>query len=184
MIGILPKSLDVGGQYCKINSDYRVILNLFEVLQSSELTDLEKAYISVKSIYVDNIPDRLFAEAVKKAYWFCDGGDMPKSEPAKVRLIDYKHDEGIIFPAINKAAGCEVRAVPYMHWWTFLGYFGEIGEGLFSTIMSIRHKRAEGKKLEKWERDFLRKHKEMVIIHTDEERKAIEETEEFLKTIT
>ena len=55
-------------------------------------------------------------------------------------------DEAIIFPANNKAAGCEVRAVLYLHWWTFLGYFGEIVEGLFSTIMSIRHKRAEGKK--------------------------------------
>lgn len=184
MIGILPKSLEVGGQYYKINSDYRVILNLFEVLQSGELSDLEKAYITVKSVYIDVIPDKLFFDAVKKAYWFCDGGDVPKSEPAKVKLIDYKHDEGIIFPAVNKAAGCEIRAVPYLHWWTFLGYFGEIGEGLFSTVLNIRHKRAEGKKLEKWERDFLRKHKEMIIIHTDEERKAIEETEEFLKTIT
>ena len=173
MIGILPKSLDVGGQYCKINSDYRVILNLFEVLQSSELTDLEKAYISVKSIYVDEIPDRLFTEAVKKAYWFCDGGDMPKSEPAKVRLIDYKHDEGIIFPAINKAAGCEVRAVPYMHWWTFIGLVMEIRESVVSTVLNLRQKKNRGKKLEKHEKEFWDENKGICVLKarlTDEEK--------------
>lgn len=184
MIGILPKSLEIGGRQYGINSDFRIILNLFEVLQLNELTDLEKAYITVNVIYTNEIPDKDFEEAVKKAYWFCDGGDMPKSEPAKVKTLDWKHDESIIFPAVNKAAGCEVRAVPYMHWWTFLGFLGEVGEGLFSTVMNIRQKRAEGKKLDKWERDFLRKHKEMIILYTDEERQAIEETEAFLKTIT
>ena len=65
-----------------------------------------------------------------------------------------------------------------------MGYFGEIGEGLFSTVMNIRLKRAEGKKLEKYEKAFLRKHKELVVLHSEEERKAIDETEEFLKTLT
>lgn len=184
MIGVLPKSLEVGGEYYKINSDFRVVLNLFEVFNRSELNDLEKAYICINSLYVDEIPDELFEEAVKKAFWFCDGGDMPKSEPAKVKMLDWEHDESIIFPAVNKAAGCEVRAVPYMHWWTFLGYFGEIDEGLFSTVMNIRHKRANGKKLDKWEREFLRKHKELIVLYSDEEKKAIDETEEFLKMIT
>ena len=55
---------------------------------------------------------------------------------------------------------------------------------MFSTVMNIRQKRAQGKKLEKWEHEFLRKHKELVILRTDEEQKAIEETEEFLRTIT
>ena len=184
MIGILPKSLDVGGKRYGINSDFRIVLNLFEVLQLDELTDLEKAYITVNVLYTEEIPDKDFEEAVKKAYWFCDGGDMPKSQPSKVKTLDWKHDESVIFPAINKAAGCEVRTLPYLHWWSFLGYFGEIGEGLFSTVMNIRLKRAEGKKLEKYEKDFLRKHKELVVLHSEEERKAIDETEEFLKTLT
>lgn len=184
MIGILPKSLEVGGEYREIYSDYRVVLNLFDVFNNTQLSELEKAYICVNCLYADEIPDELFEEAVKKAFWFCDGGDMPKSEPSKVKMLDWEHDQNIIFPAVNKAAGCEVRAIPYMHWWTFLGYFGEINEGLFSTVMNIRHKRASGKKLEKWEREFLRKHKELIILYTDEERRAIDETEEFLKTIT
>lgn len=183
MIGYLPTSLELGGQYYEIRSDFRVVLSIFQAFDTTELNDFEKAYVCVKCLFVDDIPDELFEEATKKAYWFCDGGDMPKSEPTKIKTLDWEHDEVIIFPAVNKAAGCEIRELKYMHWWTFLGYFGEIGEGLCSTVMNIRHKRADGKKLDKWEREFLRKHKELVILYTEEERQAIDETEEFLKTL-
>ena len=27
----------------------------------------------------------------------------------------------------------------YVHWWTFLSFFMEIGDGLFSQVLSIRH---------------------------------------------
>lgn len=184
MIGELPRSLELSGRQIAINPDYRIALNLFDVFSDVDYTPLEKAYICVRSIYEEDIPDELFEEAVRKAYWFLDGGDIPKSEPTKVKIIDYKHDESMMFSAINKAAGCEVRSLPYMHWWTFLGFFGEIGDGLFSVVLNIRSKKASGKKLEKWEYEFLRKHKELVILRSAEERAAIAETEEFLKTIT
>ena len=79
---------------------------------------------------------------------------MPKTEPEKIKTIDWKHDEMIIFPAVNKCAGFEVRSCPYMHWWTFLGIFGEIGEGLFSTVMNIRQKNAKGKNLKNGNASF------------------------------
>lgn len=184
MIGYLPRSLTVGGRKLAINADFRIALNLFEYLKSGRLTPLEKAYLTVRTIYSDDIPDELFDEAVERAYWFLDGGDMPKSEPSKVPLIDWKHDEQMIFPAINKAAGCEVRDLKFMHWWSFLGTMGEVDEGLYSTVMNIRFKRANGKKLEKHEQEFVSRHKNLVILYTDEELEEIRETEEFLKTIT
>ena len=186
MIGLLPQSLSINGKDYDINSDYRNILIICEAFSDNELTDHEKAYICMKRLFKfpESIPQGDLQEAVEKAFWFVGGGDIPKSEPSRVKLIDWKHDESIIFPAVNKVVGCEVRSVSYMHWWTFIGCFGEIGEGLFSTVMNIRHKKAEGKKLEKWEREFLKKHKELVVLRTDEERQAIDETEEFLKTIT
>lgn len=184
MIGYLPRSLTVGGRKLAINADFRIALNLFEYLKSGRLTSLEKAYLTARTIYSDDIPDELFDEAVERAYWFLDGGDMPKSEPSKVPLIDWKHDEQMIFPAVSKAAGVEVRDLPFLHWWSFLGTMGEVDEGLFTAVMNIRYKLANGKKLEKYEREFLRRHKKLVILHTEEEQEAIRETEEFLKIFT
>lgn len=185
MIGELPTSLEVGGIQYPIRTDFRIILNIFEAFNDDELNDVEKAYVCIKCMFVDycKIPQEHMQEAVEKAYWFCDGGDAPKQEPAKVKLLDWKHDENIIFPAINKVAGKEIREYPYMHWWTFLGLFGEVGEGLYSTVMSIRQKRAEGQKLEKWEKDFYKKNKNIIDIHSEEDKEAVKETEAFLEEL-
>ena len=63
---------------------------------------------------------------------------------------------------INRVAGCEVRALPFLHWWTFLAYFRGIGEGQLSAVVGIREKRRKGKKLDEWERDFYRENRDMV----------------------
>jgi hypothetical protein len=164
MIGQLPKSLLIGSKLYRINSDYRVALLIFEAMGDPDLTAAEKAIVAVQCLYTDDIPGDALQEAVKCAYWFLDGGDMPKETRAQVKLLDWQQDESIIFPAVNKVAGYETRAVDYLHWWSFLGMFNEIGEGLFATVVGIRLKRSKGKKLEKWEREFYNEHKSMICL--------------------
>lgn len=185
MIGVLPTSLEIGGRAYPIDSDFRTVLNIFEAFGDSKLTDEEKCLVCLYCLYedVEAIPQEHIQEAVDKAYWFCDGGDMPKSAPEKVRTLDWAHDEGIIFPAVNKTAGFEVRNCEYMHWWTFLGIFGEISEGLFTTVMHIRQKKAQGKKLEKWEREFFKKNRSLVEIINKDDKRDMEEDEAFLKEL-
>ena len=72
------------------------------------------------------------------------------------KTIDWEKDSQLISSAVNKVAGQEVRAVEYMHWWTFMGYFNAIGESALSTVVGIRNKIAKGKKLEKYEMEFRR----------------------------
>jgi len=88
----------------------------------------------------------------------------------------------MIFPAVSKAAGViDIRSLPFVHWWTFLGLFGEVGEGLFSAVVDIRRKIGKGRKLTKYEREFLSTGRDIIILHSDEELQDIRETEEFLK---
>jgi hypothetical protein len=68
--------------------------------------------------------------------------------------MDWTQDAPLIFPAVNRVAGFEVRSVDYMHWWTFMGLFMEIHDSVYSTVLSLRGKKARGKKLEKDEREF------------------------------
>ena len=89
---------------------------------------------------------------------------MHTDDKPSVKTMDWVQDETIMFPAINKVAGCEVRTLDYLHWWTFMGYFMEIDEGIFSHVLSIRHKKAKGKKLEKWERDFWQANKDICVL--------------------
>ena len=187
MIGTLPGSLEIGGEFYAINADFRTALTIFEAFDDPELDEREKALAALMCLFEDwnEIPPEMHEEAVKQAFWFLNGGDMPKTV-SDVKLIDWEQDERLIFPAVNRAAGCEVRAVGYMHWWTFLGYFSVIGEGLFSEIIHIRRKRAQGKPLDKTESEFLRSHRELIDFKkrlTAEQMQAEAEDEAFLKEL-
>lgn len=184
MIG-LPQSLSVNGIKHPIRTDYRVALKIYEALNDSDLTDQEKAFVTFRSLYKDwkKINSDDYIEAITQAYWFLNGGDVPKSRELPQKTIDWKYDEHMIFPAINKVACCEVRSLDYLHWWTFLGYFSEIGEGLFSTVMSIRTKIAKGKQLDKGEKDFMHDHRNLINILSEQDKKDIQETEDFLNQL-
>ena len=178
MIGSLPKSLEVGDKEWEIRSDYRNILCVFEALSDEELTDNEKLYITLARIYVDfdNMTKDLYEEAYRKACSFMECHDRTEDKK-NPQLIDWEKDEHMIFPAINAVAGCEVRDVEYMHWWTFLGYFENVdNESLWSFVLSIRQKRAKGKKLEKYEKEFYSNNRELCSVVSKQKAKKAEDT--------
>lgn len=183
MIGKLPKAIRINDTDYPIRSDFHVALLIFQAFNDPDLDDWSKAEVAVKCLYDCNIPADIYWEAVNKAYWFLDGGDTPKSRSAGVKLFDWEQDESIIFPSINKVAGCETREKEYLHWWTFLGYFNEVGEGLLSTVLNIRNKKSKGIKLEKYEQQFYLEHKEMIDLkkrYTEDEQAEIQRLKELL----
>ena len=176
MIGRLPTSLTVAGQEYSIRTDFRDVLTILAAYGDPELEDEEKVYVCLYILYEDfaDIPQSDYAAAYKEAVKFIDCG-MPTDDKSGVRTMDWEQDSPILFPAINKVAGREVRAMDYLHWWTFMGYFMEINEGIFSHVLSIRHKKAKGKKLEKWERDFYQANKDICVLRqklSEEEQAA------------
>ncbi len=172
MIGVLPETLTVSGVEYPIRTDYRNVIQIFEAFQDPELYPEEKQIVSVYLLFSDFAgPDDVDAavgngfdleEAVKQIAWFIAAGRSEKKEDHPT--YSWRQDEQMIFSAVNKVAGTETRELPYLHWWTFVGYFNEIDECTFTYIMGIRHKINEGKKLEKHEREFLAKNHEMVEI--------------------
>ena len=98
------------------------------------------------------------------------------------RTMDWEQDAGLIFSAVNRAAGFEVRSAKYIHWWTFVGYFMEIKDSTYATVLGLRGKRARGKKLEKGEQEFWNQNRgicELKKRYTEEEL----EEQERLKAI-
>ena len=178
-LGQLPVILMVGEKEWKIRTDYRDILVIMQAFNDPELT-VEEAYIVMcKILYEDwpDMPSELYEESAKKALWFLDCGQEDEEDIMPVKVMDGEQDEPILFPAINQVAGCEVRSVPHVHWWTFVGYFMEIREGIFSTVLGIRQKMAKGKHLEKWEREFRRNNKKICDLkkrYTKEEQEEID----------
>ncbi len=191
MIGALPKELTVGGVDYPIRTDYHNVLDVFEAFQDPDLAYSEKWEVAIYMMFecfscyddafeaaeagflVENAENEFpIDEAMKQISWFITAG-QPEKEVLALPVYNWKQDEQMIFSAVNKVAGMETRELPYLHWWTFVGYFNEIGEGTFTYIMGIRHKINSGKKLEKHEREFLAKNHDLVEIKpvlTEEEQ--------------
>ena len=173
MIGALPNALTVGGEEYPIRTDYRNILQVFEAFQDPELTQEEKWIVAVYLLFEDfSCADDVLqaaqdgfdlGEAMKQISWFISAG-QPEKQVLEQPTYNWTQDEQIIFSAVNKVAGRETRELEYLHWWTFLGYFNEVGEGTFSFIVGIRNKLNKGKKLEKHEKEFISHNKELVLM--------------------
>lgn len=173
MIGALPEVLTVGGEEYPIRTDYRNVLQVFEAFQDPELTQEEKCIVAIYLLFEnfscdDDVLEAAqdgfdLGEAMKQISWFISAG-QPEKQVLEQPTYNWTQDEQMIFSAVNKVAGRETRELEYLHWWTFLGYFNEVGEGTFSFIVGIRHKLNKGKKLEKHEKEFLSHNKELVLM--------------------
>ena len=182
-----PTSLNIGGVEYEIRTDYRAVLDLLTALNDPELVDEDEnltAYMQSQVILqimfpdCDSIPQEHIQEALDKVAEFIDMGIS--DDRKKPKTMDWEQDAPILIPAINNVLNCEIRARKYIHWWTFLGAYMEIGESLFSNVIHIRQKKASGKKLEKWEEAFYKENKSLIDFkkvekRSEEEKKALDD---------
>lgn len=183
MIYDLPTALEFGGREWTIETDYRQILRILTAFEDPDLSDKEKLYILFYDLFVDveEIPEELYQAAYDAAIEFIDHGQH--ADGPSPRTMDWEQDAGLIFPAVNRAAGFEVRSAEYIHWWTFVGYFMEIKDSTYATVLSLRSKRARGKKLEKWEKEYWNDNKRLCVLrtrYTEEEQAEIDRLKKIL----
>lgn len=181
----LPISIKLGDKEFAIRErgDFRLILDCFEVLQDTELSENERFIACLIIFYedingledLDKLPD--IEEAIEKMNNFFNCGE-PETLGIKTnyRLIDWKQDSQIVCAAINSVAKTEIRSLPYLHWWTFMGYYISVGESVLASVVSIRQKVAKGTKLEKWERDFKKDNPQYFLLdyRTTEQKESAE----------
>lgn len=184
----LPTTVSIGGEDVPIRTDFRVILDIIGIMHDAEFSDEEKGVASLAAFYPDLESITDYEDALKQLIWFIDGGEEKKQKKSPT-LVDWEQDWGHIIGPVNRVLGYEARAVPYdedtntggLHWWTFLAAYMEIGaDCVMSQIVSIRDKLKRGKKLEKHEREFYRRNKDLVDI----KQKFTEAETEFLKEWT
>ena len=167
----LPTSISVNNTEYAIRTDYRAVMDLLTAFSDKEMlgdseeeTNIIRALLVLNILFIDEVKPEDQNEAIKKAIEFIDMGIESSRDVKKPTLMDWEQDAPLIIPAINKVLGREIRADKYMHWWTFLSAYMEIGECSFTHIINIRDKKAKGKKLEKWELEYIQEHKEIVLL--------------------
>lgn len=189
----LPTSIEIDGKSYAIRTDFRAVLDVLTAMSDPDLflpdaSDQEKAYIRMDTLlqimvedYEDLPPEKL-GEACEAVIEFIDCG-MKDDGKRKPHTMDWQQDAQIIIPAINRVQGTEIRALPYLHWWTFLGAYMEIGECLFAQVVHIRQKKQKHQKMEKWENDFYNQNKDIIDLKkkiSEEQKIEMENLEKWL----
>lgn len=189
----LPKTVEIDGKTFGIRYDFRVIIEILIMLNDPDLSNDDKAEALLEMFYLNPEEITNVREAVDEAYKFIDGNSNRKPQKGP-RLTDWEQDFDYIVSPVNRVLGYDCRAVDYdsenntggLHWWTFVSAYMEIGgDCLFSQIVSIRDKQARGKKLEKYEREWLRRNADIVKIKTkysDNESSLIDAWTKAVKT--
>ncbi len=153
----LPRTALLGGRRYDLHADFRDILEIFGYLCEEALPEFLRWEIALGLFYEQPVEEAAHAEAIAYLREFLTAG-QPEDRPGP-KLLDWQHDAPLILADINKVAGQEVRALEFVNWWTFLSWFHGIGQGQLATVVSIRQKLRQGKKLEAWERDFYRENR-------------------------
>lgn len=165
------------------DGDYRMVLDVFSALQDIDIPKKERMITAIVIFYdgfsLDNVFEKaesseIMEELATKMFDFISCGQTNMGNKSNHKLIDWEQDEQLIASAINNVANTEIRTVDYMHWWTFMGHYISVGESVLSTVVQIRSKLVEGKKLEKHEQEFRKKNPEYFIWNrqTVEDREA------------
>ena len=161
----LPTTITINNTVHSIRNqgDFRMVLGCFAILQDEEFTQQERVISALMLFYegIEELEDleKLgdLEEAVHQmALFFNCGKDDDQGAKSSYKLLDWDKDEMLIISAVNNVAKKEIRLEPYVHWWTFMAYYMAVGESSLSTVVGIRNKIANGKKLENYERDFRR----------------------------
>lgn len=161
----LPTSILIEDREFKIRNkgDFRVILDCFVALNDIELEEDLRIATSLIIFYEDfnsiedvaNTDVNILSQLIQAMYRFFNCNEESVGAVKPYRLVDWENDSQMVIASINAVAHKEIRSEPYIHWWTFMGYYLNIGDGAFANIISIREKIVKQKKLEKYEQEFV-----------------------------
>ena len=182
----LPKSVEINGEEYEIRYDFRVILDIFEALNDIDLNDQERALAVLQMFYVDFDGLEDYDAALKACFQFLNGGKENQNTKKEPQLVNWESDFSLVAAPVNRGLGYEIRAVEYdvennsggVHWYTFLSAYMEIGDCLFAQVINIREKKAKGKSLNKTDKEFYRKNRDMVDIkihYTETEKDVLKQ---------
>ena len=177
----LPVSVDIQGTAYGIRSDYRCILDICAVVADPELDNHDKAEAALDIFYPNfaEMPPEHWQEAVERCFWFLNGGDQPDGHKAP-KLVDWEQDFSLLIPPVNRVLGQEVRSIQYLHWWTFLGAYQEIGDCTFAQVIRIRDHMSRGKKMDKQDQEWYQRNRHLVDFKMKYTEQEIEDNKTWL----
>lgn len=134
----------------KINTDFRVGIQIFQAMTDKSLSDYEKLTISADLLYSvgygqESYPDAQTAQ--EGIVWFLTGWqtDKPVKEKENERKdMDYDIDQWRIYSSFLMQYRIDLNKED-MHFWSFMGLLTNLEECSFTRVVDVRTKKIDPK---------------------------------------
>lgn len=180
-----------------INSDFRIGIQIFQLLNDADFSDIERFYKAYDLLFLNedeetgesipfkdengiDIPLPDIHTAQEGIQWFLTGWytDNPvKGEKEGRKDMDYDVDQWRIFSAFLTQFGINLNEVD-MHFWVFMGLLSTLEECAFIRIMDIRMTKIDPR-MKPSDKKALKEAKERYALGQAEEQMTPQEQEEL-----
>ena len=177
-----PEYAEVNGIQYKINTDYRVALRCFEVIEDDSISDEERAYAVVYLLFGD-VPEEHMEEFLRIAGMYLRCGEPENAPVSQERDIDFSADEKYIIASFMSDYQIDLPSTD-MHFWQYIQLLqGFTEKSVMSRVREIRNYDLSELKDPK-SRAKMVKAKEAVALpkrFTKDEQSAIDEFEKLFE---
>jgi hypothetical protein len=138
-------AIEIGGVEYPINTDFRDCLRVILAFEDPDLTGYEKQMILLDNLYPEPIEDT--QAAFTMGMKFLNGGKVIDNdeEGGGPRLYSFEKDANIIFAAFRATHGIDLQNIEYLHWWSFLSLFMDLGaDTTFCNLIGLRKRVKNG----------------------------------------
>lgn len=149
MFNIMLDKLPTEYKGFPINSDFRIGIQIFQMMSEDGLTDFEKIGLACDLLFnlegMEELPDAHTAqEAVQ---WFLSGWYTDKtinSNEKDRKHMDYDVDQWRIYSAFLTQFDIDLNTAD-MHFWVFMGLLSTLNECAFTRIIDVRMRKIDPK---------------------------------------
>ena len=133
-----PEYAEVKGVKYKINTDYRVALRCFEVIEDSSISDEERAFAVVFLLFGD-VPVDCMADFLRIAGDYLRCGEKAETHASANRDMDFLADDKYITASFMSDYRLDLHSVD-MHFWQYIQLIqGFTENSIMSRVREIRN---------------------------------------------
>lgn len=173
MFNIMLDKLPTEYKGYPINSDFRIGVQIFQVFNDTELSEVEQTYKACDLLFGTETTEKLPGIHIMQEgmQWFLFGWYMDnqlENQEESKRDMDYDIDQWRIYSAFLAQFGINLNTVD-MHFWVFMGLLSTLEECAFTRVVDIRTKKIDPK-MPPSDKKELRKVKERYALEKVEEK--------------
>ena len=133
-----PEYAEIAGVRYKINTDYRVALRCFKVIDDTSISDEERAYAVIYLLFGE-VPTSNMDEFLRIAGDYLRCGEKETTQASAERDIDFNEDERYIIASFMSDYRIDLPSAD-MHFWQYIQLIqGFTESAVMSKVREIRN---------------------------------------------